>query len=183
MLLIIYWKSRYASSFVPSAAMNRPASEKTWITQRSVNTKIVYDFCQLNDTIGYHPTHVRLAHVKPCMCKVNFWCYCVCVKHITLSSSLCSSSSLLFSASHIREFRIVYQYSWFLKSHNIGDRGGKFNFFQGIHRRIDIRIDISISTRPVTTKLGKQVHLQELSQMKLTKKMLVTSSLQHHGTN
>ena len=54
------------------------------------------------------------------------------------------------------------------------DRGGKFSFFQGIHRRIDIRIDISISTRPMTTKFGKQVYLQELSQMKLTKKMLVT---------
>ena len=42
------------------------------------------------------------------------------------------------------------------------DRGGEFRFFQGIHVRIDIRIDISISLRPMITRFGKQVHLQDL---------------------
>ena len=184
MLLIIYWKSHYASSFVPSAAMNRPASEKAMDNSKKCEHKNCTWFLSIKRYIGYHPTHVHLAHVRPCMCKANFWCYCVCVKHITLSRSLCSSSSSsLFSASHIREFRIVYQYSWFLKSHDMVNRGGKFSFFQGINRRIDVRVDISISTRPMATKFVKQVHLQELSQMRLIKQMLVTSSRQYHGTN
>ena len=34
----------------------------------------------------------------------------------------------------------------------MADRGGKFSFFQGIHVRIDIRIDIVISIRPMITK-------------------------------
>ena len=40
-------------------------------------------------------------------------------------------------------------------------------FFQAIHVRIDVRNDISISIRPMIPKFGKQVHLQNLSQMKL----------------
>ena len=56
------------------------------------------------------------------------------------------------------------------------DRGGEFSFFQGIHVRFDIRIDISISVRIMTTKLGKEVHLQELTQVRLIKRVLVTSS-------
>ena len=48
----------------------------------------------------------------------------------------------------------------------MGGRGGDFNFFQGIHVRIDIRIDISISIRPAITKFDKQVHLQDLIQMR-----------------
>ena len=55
------------------------------------------------------------------------------------------------------------------------DRGGEFNFFQGIHLRIDIIINISISIRPMITKFGKQVHLQDLTQMRLIKQVLVTS--------
>ena len=45
----------------------------------------------------------------------------------------------------------------------MGDRGGEFRFFQGIHVRIDIRIDISISIRPLTNKFDKQIHLRELT--------------------
>ena len=45
----------------------------------------------------------------------------------------------------------------------MADRGGEFSFFQGIH----VRIDISISVRPMITKFGKQVHLQDLTQMRL----------------
>ena len=49
----------------------------------------------------------------------------------------------------------------------MADIGSELSFFQGIYVKIDIRIDISISTRPMTIKFGKQVHLQDLTQMKL----------------
>ena len=51
----------------------------------------------------------------------------------------------------------------------MADRGGEFSFLQGIHVRIAIRIDIFIFIRPMTTKFGKQVHLQDLTQMRLIK--------------
>ena len=59
----------------------------------------------------------------------------------------------------------------------MADRGGECSFFQGIPVGTDIRIDISISMRPIITKFGKQVHLRELTQMRLIKQMLVTSLL------
>ena len=65
----------------------------------------------------------------------------------------------------------------------MADRGEEFSFFQDIHVRIDIRIDISISIRPMTTKFGKQLHLQDLTQMRLIQKVLVTSLFQYHVTN
>ena len=40
----------------------------------------------------------------------------------------------------------------------MADQGGEFSIFQGNH----VRIDISMSIRPVITKFGKQVHLQDL---------------------
>ena len=52
-----------------------------------------------------------------------------------------------------------YQYSLVWKSLNMKDWGSKL--FRGIH----VRIDISISTRPMITKFGKQVHLEKLTQM------------------
>ena len=61
-------------------------------------------------------------------------------------------------------------------------RGSEFNFFQDIYVRIDIRIDISISIRPMTTKFDKQVYLQDLPQMRLIKQVLVTSLRQDHVT-
>ena len=39
----------------------------------------------------------------------------------------------------------------------MADQGNKFSFFQDIHVRIEIRTDISISIRPMTTKFGKQI--------------------------
>ena len=54
------------------------------------------------------------------------------------------------------------------------DRGGEFTFFQGIHVIFNIRTDISISIKPITTKFGKQVHLQDLTQIRLIKQVLVT---------
>ena len=61
----------------------------------------------------------------------------------------------------------------------------EFNFFQGIHVKIDIRIDISISIRPMTIKFGRQIHLEqkELTQMRLIKQVLVTLSRQDYVTN
>ena len=42
--------------------------------------------------------------------------------------------------------------------------------------RIDLRIDISFSIRPMTTKFGKPVHLEELNQIRLINQVLVMSS-------
>ena len=36
----------------------------------------------------------------------------------------------------------------------------EFSFFQDIHVRIDLKIDISISIEPIIIKFGKQLHLQ-----------------------
>ena len=63
------------------------------------------------------------------------------------------------------------------------DRGGEFTFFQGIHVIFNIRTDISISIKPITTKFGKQVHLQDLTQIRLIKQVLVTLLRQDHVTN
>ena len=49
------------------------------------------------------------------------------------------------------------------------DLGGEFSFFHGIHVRIEIRIDTSISIRPMIQPFGKQV--------------LVTSLRQDHAKN
>ena len=68
-------------------------------------------------------------------------------------------------------------------SPNMVDRRGEFSFFQGTHVRIDKRIDIFVSRRPMITKFGNQVHLQGLTQMRLIKQVLVTSLHQHHMTN
>ena len=65
----------------------------------------------------------------------------------------------------------------------MADRGSEFSFFQDIHVRSDIIIDISISVRPMITKFVKQVHLQHLPQMRLIKQVLVTSLHQDHVTD
>ena len=61
----------------------------------------------------------------------------------------------------------------------MADRGCESSFFQYIH----LRIDIFISVRPKITKFGRQVHLQDLTQMRLIRQVLVTSSHQDQGTN
>ena len=65
----------------------------------------------------------------------------------------------------------------------MADQGGEVSFFQDIHVSIEIRIDISIFIRPMIIKFGKQVHLQELTQMRLIKQVLETPSRQDHVTN
>ena len=61
------------------------------------------------------------------------------------------------------------------------ERGGEFSFFQDTLVRIDIRIDISISIRPMITIFGKQVHLQNSTQMRLIKQ--TNQSETSHVTN
>ena len=51
----------------------------------------------------------------------------------------------------------------------MSDLDGEFSIFEGIHVRFDIRIDISISIRPMITTFGKHVHLQDYTQMRLIK--------------
>ena len=58
------------------------------------------------------------------------------------------------------------------------DLGGEFTFFKSIH----VRIDISISIRTMTIMFGKMVHLEELTQIRLIKQVLVTLSCQDHMT-
>ena len=53
----------------------------------------------------------------------------------------------------------------------MADREGDFSLFQGIHVRINVRIDISTE------------HLQYLTQLRLIKQLLVTLLLQDHLTN
>ena len=59
-----------------------------------------------------------------------------------------SPSSSYFSATCVRDFGIVNQYFWFWKSFNMVDQGNEFRFSRGIHVRIDIRSNISISIIP-----------------------------------
>ena len=64
----------------------------------------------------------------------------------------------------------------------MADRGGEFCFFQGFHVKLDTRIDISNSVRPMTTKFDKLVNLEKLTQMRLIKQVLVTPSGQYQMT-
>ena len=63
----------------------------------------------------------------------------------------------------------------------MADSGDDFTFFQDV--KIDIGIGISISIRPMTTKFDKLVHLQDLTQIRPIKQMLVMSLRQNHVTN
>ena len=45
----------------------------------------------------------------------------------------------------------------------MADCRDEFCFFRGIHVRIDVRIDIFITIRPMTTNVGNQVHLEDLT--------------------
>ena len=63
------------------------------------------------------------------------------------------------------------------------DRGNEFSFFQVIHVRLYIRIEISVSIGPVVIKFGKQVHLQNLTHLKVIKQLIVTSLRQDHPKN
>ena len=104
------------------------------------------------------------------------------MKHIMFCKCLLSFSSC-FSARCIWNIGIVNQYMWFWKSLNLVNQSCAFSFFWDIHVRINERIYISISIRPMTTKFGKQLHLEELTQVRLMKQVLVMSPGQNHVTN
>ena len=61
----------------------------------------------------------------------------------------------------------------------MADQGGKLSFFLGIL----VRINISISIKSMITKFGIQVHLQDLTQMRLIKQVLITSLRQDQAIN
>ena len=65
----------------------------------------------------------------------------------------------------------------------MADQSSKLSIFQGILVRTGIGTDISISIRPMITKFGKQVNLEDLTQMSLIKQVLVTSFCEDHVTN
>ena len=100
------------------------------------------------------------------------------MKHIMLLSF-----SSCFSARCIWNIGIVNQYMWFWNSLNLVDQSCEFSFLWDINVRINERIYISISIRPKTTKFGKQLHLEELTQVRLIKQVLVISPSQDHVIN
>ena len=53
--------------------------------------------------------------------------------------------------------------------------GDEFGFFQDIHVGTDVKVVIS----PMTTKLGKQLHL-ELTHLQLIMQVILMSSLHNH---
>ena len=64
----------------------------------------------------------------------------------------------------------------------MADLGGELSFFQDIHVRIDIRIDLHLY-KNYDHQICKQVHLQDLTQMRLIKQILVKSLHQDHVSN
>ena len=60
----------------------------------------------------------------------------------------------------------------------MADRGGEFSFFRGLHVRID-KIDMFVSMRTMTTNFGKQVNLEQLTQMRLINQVLTLSRQDH----
>ena len=65
----------------------------------------------------------------------------------------------------------------------MADQGGEFSFFQGIHVKIEGKVDIFISRKSMIPKFGKQVHLSELTQMRLIMQVLKMSASQAHVAN
>ena len=51
--------------------------------------------------------------------------------------------------------------------------GASLTFSKSIYVRTDIRIDISISMKHITTKFDKQVYLEVLPQIRLIKQVVV----------
>ena len=47
----------------------------------------------------------------------------------------------------------------------------------------DVRIHIHVSVNPITTTFGKEVHLEDMTQIRLMMQVLVASSRQYHLTN
>ena len=91
-----------------------------------------------------------------------------------------SSPFRRFSTSCVWDFKIINWYFRIWKFLNMGDRCGEFDFFQFHHVRTDIRIDISVSIRPMTTKFGKVVDLGKLPQVRLIQQTWCYAWWRHH---
>ena len=143
-----------------------------WQVQIIKNHAFCYNFSCVN------VCEIRICHLFYFFIRSTMYHLLRLHERITLCNCLSSSSS-----SRIREVGIVNRFSGFQNYCNMTDRDGEFSFLQGILVRIDIRIYIAIFIRPVITKFGKQVHLQDLIQIRLIKQVLVTSLLQDHATN
>ena len=122
---------------------------------------------------------VCMKGITLCNCLRSSSC-CVCIKRIAFHD--CLSSFSQFPASRVWDFGIVNR-SWFCKSYKMADRGGEYSFLQDTHVTIDKRINISSSKRHMATNFTEHVHLQELTQMRLIKQVLVTPWRQDHVTN
>ena len=85
-----------------------------------------------------------------------------------LSNALWLTFYLLFVLLLL--FLGFWNYKLVLLISNIADRGGDFSFFWGLHTWSVIRLHISTSIKPIMTKIGKQVHLEEF-----------TASYTHHN--
>lgn len=55
--------------------------------------------------------------------------------------------------------------------------GLDFGFFWDTQIQIDIRVDISISVRPMTIEFGTQVHLDESIDLRVISQIFMMSSL------
>ena len=99
-------------------------------------------------------------------------CLDMCKFTLHLMENALQLSVWLFSffCQPFQGLRNYNQYPWFRKSLNILSQSNDFIFFWSIHVIIDIKIGIFISKRPMTTTFDKQVHLEELNQMRLTSK-------------
>ena len=126
------------------------------------------------------------------MWQLKITSYCVCVKHIRLFNCLCVffllplllffSPFLLLRCSRVRNFGIANRHSSGFKKY------GKSRLWVQLspmypYVRTVIGYNIYISISPMTTEFGRQVHLQELTQIRLIKQVLMTSSRQNNVTN
>ena len=126
--------------------------------------------------------------------------FCVCVKRKTLCNCLCSFSSpfLPFFCRAYPGFRYCKLVFLILKISQYGGsrRWVQFfpryscknwfkNWYIDFCKTYDHQIwqACTISVRPMITKFGKYVHLQNLTQVRLIKQVLVTSLRQDHVTN
>ena len=55
----------------------------------------------------------------------------------------------------------------------MSERSAEFSSFQDVHVRTDKRIDITISIRPMVIKFARQVHLQNLTQVRVIKHVML----------
>ena len=103
------------------------------------------------------------------VCYISFsWCYCVCLKHNPLCNCLCSSS-FLPAVSGTSKFKLVFL---ILKIWKCGGLKCWVQHFPRYSCKIWYNNWYLYFCK--TTKFGKQAHLQDLTQMKLIKQVLVT---------